>query len=488
MTSSFTVALPPTPLAQFIGNRWVATGNEQTIEVENPTTEEVIGAIVAGTTADVDDAVEAAAEAFPSWSVTSPSERASVLRRISAGLTARADELAALITAEVGSPLSFSRGTQVGLPIKVLDGMATELDAYAWEERIGPSLVVREPAGVAGAITPWNYPLHQVVAKVAAALAAGCTVVVKPSQVAPLSALALAEVVVEAGVPAGVFNIVTGSGALLGEAIAAHPRVDVVSLTGSQGAGRRVMELAAPTAKRVTLELGGKSATVVLDDVDAGAVIPGCVVQSFRNAGQNCSALSRLIVPRAWLQAVEDLAMAAAEAVVVGDPFEAATQMGPVVSASQREIVRDYIRIGGDEGARLVCGGADPPDGLDRGYFVRPTVFTDVHPGMRIAQEEIFGPVLCIIPHDGDDDAVRVANDSAFGLAGAVWSADNARAERVARGMRACRVAINGGELNPRAPFGGYRHSGVGRELGRYGMEEFLEIKTLQLPQPTTNR
>jgi acyl-CoA reductase-like NAD-dependent aldehyde dehydrogenase len=366
--------------------------------------------------------------------------------------------------------------------------MATDLDGYPWEERIGPSLVVRESAGVVGAITPWNYPLHQVVAKVAAALAAGCTVVVKPSQVAPLSALGLAEVVVEADVPAGVFNIVTGSGALLGEAIAAHPRVDVVSLTGSQGAGRRVMELAAPTAKRVTLELGGKSATVVLDDVDADAVIPGCVVQSFRNAGQNCSALSRLIVPRAWLQEVEDLAMAAAEAVVVGDPFEAATQMGPVVSASQREIVRDYIRIGGDEGARLVCGGADPPDGLDRGYFVRPTVFTDVHPGMRIAQEEIFGPVLCIIPHDGDDDAVRVANDSAFGLAGAVWSADNARAERVARGMRTGRVAINGGELNPRAPFGGYRHSGVGRELGRYGMEEFLEIKTLQLPQPTTNR
>jgi aldehyde dehydrogenase (NAD+) len=488
MTSAFTVALQPTPLAQFIGNRWVASGNEQTIDVENPTTEEVIGAIVAGTIDDVDAAVEAAADAFPAWSATGPAERAAVLRRIGAGLAARADDLAALVTAEVGSPLAFSRGTQVGLPIKVLDAMARELDDYPWEERIGPSLVVREPAGVAGAITPWNYPIHQVVAKVAAALAAGCTVIVKPSQVAPLSALTLAEVVVEAGVPAGVFNIVTGSGALLGEAIAAHPRVDVVSLTGSQGAGRRVMELAAPTAKRVTLELGGKSATVVLDDVDAEAVIPGCVVQSFRNAGQNCSALSRLIVPRAWLQAVEDLAIAAAEGLVVGDPFEAETQMGPVVSASQREIVRNYIRIGADGGARLLCGGVDPPDGLSRGYFVRPTVFTDVQPGMRIAQEEIFGPVLCIIPHDGDDDAVAVANDSAFGLAGAVWSADDARAERVARGMRTGRVAVNGGELNPRAPFGGYRHSGVGRELGRYGMEEFLEIKTLQLPQPTTNR
>jgi aldehyde dehydrogenase (NAD+) len=480
MTSAFTVALPSTPRAQFIGNEWVAARPEQ-IEVENPTTEEVIGAIVAGTAEDVDAAVAAAVGAFDGWSATSPAERAALLRRISEMLAARADELAGLITAEVGSPLSFSRATQVGLPIKVLEGMAAELDTYSWEESIGPTLVVREPAGVVGAITPWNYPLHQVVAKVAAALAAGCTVVVKPSQVAPLSSLVLAEIIVEAGVPAGVFNVVTGTGPVLGEAIAAHPQVDVVSLTGSQGAGRRVMELAAPVAKRVTLELGGKSATVVLDDADADAVIAGCVVQSFRNAGQNCSALSRLIVPRAWLSKVEELAIEAAEGLIVGDPLDPATQLGPVVSASQREVVHDYIRIGTSDGARLLTGGVDPPAGLDRGYFVRPTVFTDVDRGMRIAQEEIFGPVLCIVAHDGDDDAVAIANDSKFGLAGAVWAGDHSRAVRTARRIRTGRIAVNGGEMNASAPFGGYRQSGIGRELGRYGMEEFLEIKTLQV-------
>jgi acyl-CoA reductase-like NAD-dependent aldehyde dehydrogenase len=473
-------AIDAVPLAQFIGNEWTTAAGADTIDVVNPTTEAVIASVVAGTSADVDRAVAAAVAASASWSASTPGSRAAILRRVAAGLADRAEPLAALIATEIGSPLAFSRGTQVGLPIKVLGAMADELDAFRWEERLGPSLVVREPAGVVGAITPWNYPLHQVVAKVAAALAAGCSVVVKPSEVAPLSAFVLAEVLVEAGVPPGVCNMVTGFGPIVGEAIAAHPGVDVVSLTGSTRAGRRVMELAAPTAKRVTLELGGKSASVVLDDVDPDQVIAGCVTQCFRNAGQNCSALSRLVVPRSWLPQVEAIAAAAADEFVVGDPFDPATEMGPLVSATQRERVREYIRVGIAEGARLVAGGAEPPRGLDRGYFVRPTVFTDVAPAMRIAQEEIFGPVLCVLAHDGDDDAVAIANDSRFGLAGAVWSADADRAGRVARRMRTGRVVINGGEFNAGAPFGGYRQSGVGRELGRYGLEEFLETKTLQ--------
>ena len=478
--SADSVLASPVPLAQFIGNEWVDSTGDATIEVDNPTTEEVIAEVVAGTAEDVAAAVEAASQAFPSWSETSPGERAATLRRIGTALSARAEELAALITTEVGSTLAFSRGTQVGLPIKVVEGMAIELDGFPWEERIDQALVVREPAGVVGAITPWNYPLHQVVAKVAAALAAGCTVVVKPSHVAPLSAFVLAEILIEAGVPPGVCNIVTGHGPVVGEAIAAHPAVDVVSLTGSQAAGKRMMELAAPTAKRVTLELGGKSANVVLDDVDPDALIAGCVTQCFRNAGQNCSALSRLIVPRAWLRNVEEIAIAAAASFVVGDPFDTATEMGPMASAHQRETVREYIRLGIEEGATLLGGGVEPPVGLDRGYFVQPTVFSNVDPGMRIAQEEIFGPVLCILAHDGDDDAVAIANNSRFGLAGAVWSADAGRAERVARRMRTGRVAINGGAFNARAPFGGYRQSGIGRELGRHGIEEFLETKTLQ--------
>ena len=469
-----------THLNNFIGGRFVCAAGGGRIDVVDPTTEEVIASVDEATPADVDAAVAAAVAAFPSWSATEPGVRADLLRRLGAALTERGGALARLISREIGSPLSFSEGTQVGLPIKVVDALAEVVDAYEGEERIGPSLVVKEAAGVAGAITPWNYPLHQVVAKVAAALGAGCTVVVKPSEVAPLSVLVLAEILDELELPPGVCNVVTGYGPVVGEAIAAHPHVDVVSLTGSPAAGRRVMELAAPLTKRVTLELGGKSATIVLDDVEMEAVLPGCVVQVFRNSGQNCSALSRLIVPRAWLTRVEEIAAHLANTHVVGDPFDPATQMGPLVSALQRDRVRAHIRRALDDGARLVAGGLDPPPGLDRGYFVRPTVLSGIDRSMAVAQDEVFGPVLCLLPYDSEADAIEIANDSRYGLAGAVWSADSARADRVARKMRTGRVVVNGGEFNVLAPFGGYRGSGIGREFGRYGLEEYLEVKTLQ--------
>ena len=464
----------------FIGGRRVPSTGGPPIDVFDPTTESVIGSVASSTPDDVDAAVRAATDGFRVWSATGVDERAGMLARIVASLRERSDSLARLISREVGSPLAFSEATQVGLPIRVTEGIAASIADAVRDESIGPSLVVREPIGVAGAITPWNYPVHQVMAKVAAALGAGCSVVLKPSSVAPLSALALTEIFDEVELPAGVVNIVTGAGRVVGEAIACHADVDMVSVTGSPAAGQRVMELAAPTAKKVTLELGGKSAAIVLGDVDMEALIPGCVAQSFRNSGQNCSALSRLLVPRPWLGRVEEIAAETGESFVVGDPFDPATQMGPVVSASQRDQVRAYIELGLEEGARTVCGGSAPPEGLDRGYFVRPTVFTGVDPGMRIAQEEIFGPVLCLLPYDTEDHAIAIANNSRFGLAGAVWSADAERADRVARRMRTGRVVINGGQFNTAAPFGGYRQSGIGREFGRYGLEEYLEVKTLQ--------
>jgi aldehyde dehydrogenase (NAD+) len=464
----------------FIGGKWVGSSGSGTIEVVDPATEETVGRVPEGVPDDVDRAVRHAAGAFPGWSARSVAERVALVDELATAIGTHAEPLATTITHEVGSPLAFSRSVQVGLPMAVSAGLADAVAAVAWEEPVGPSLVVREPVGVVGAITPWNYPLHQVVAKVLPAIAAGCTVVLKPSEVAPLTAFALAEMADDVGLPPGVLNLVTGLGPVVGEAIAGHGVVDMVSLTGSTGAGQRVMELAAPTAKRVTLELGGKSAAVYLDDVDPDALIPGGVVQGIRNSGQNCSALSRLVVPRRWLDRVEQLAATAAESVVVGDPFDPRTEMGPVVSHPQRERVCSFIRAGVEEGAALLAGGTDPPAGLGRGYFVRPTVFSRVTPDMSIAQEEIFGPVMCILAYDDEDEAIELANDSRYGLSGAVWSADPDRAERVARRLRTGRVVINGAPLNPAAPFGGYKQSGIGRELGRYGVEEFLETKTLQ--------
>ena len=356
------------------------------------------------------------------------------------------------------------------------------MEEVAWEEEIGNSRVLREPVGVLGAITPWNYPLNQIAAKVAPALAAGCTVVLKPSEVVPLNAFILAEVIEAAGLPAGVFNLVTGTGPVVGEAIAGHPGVDMVSFTGSTRAGRRVSELASATVKPVAIELGGKSPNVILDDADLAKAVPDGVAKCYLNSGQTCSALTRMLVPRAKLAEAEEIAAkTAAEAFTPGDPFEESTRLGPLVSDVQRERVRGYIEKGEAEGAKLVTGGAAPPEGLERGYFVRPTVFSEVTPEMTIAQEEIFGPVLSIQPYEDEEDAVRIANDTVYGLAGGVWSADQERAIAVARRIRTGQIEINGGAFNPLAPFGGYKQSGHGRENGRYAIEELLQVKSLQL-------
>jgi aldehyde dehydrogenase (NAD+) len=350
---------------------------------------------------------------------------------------------------------------------------------FQWEEELGNSTLLREPAGVVAAITPWNYPLHQIAAKVAPAMAAGCTVVLKPSQVAPLNAVLLAEVIDDVGLPAGVFNLVTGRGSVIGEALALHPDVDMVSFTGSTAAGRRVAEAGAGTIKRIALELGGKSPNVILEDADFPKAIADGVGKCFLNSGQTCSALTRMLVPRSRLAEAEQIAVATAEYFKPGDPFESGTMLGPLVSADQRKLVRDYIIKGEQEGAKLLTGGVDVPEGLEHGYFVRPTVFSEVTTDMTIAQEEIFGPVL--MPYEDEEEAVQIANDSLYGLAGGVWSGDEERAKRVARRIRTGQVEINGGAFNPLAPFGGYKQSGYGRELGHYGLEEFLQVKSLQL-------
>jgi aldehyde dehydrogenase (NAD+) len=465
----------------FIGGEWVQPSGAETIEVVNSTTEEAIGTIPACTEADADRAVAAARGAFDSWSQTPRSERAGYLSAIAAGLAERKEEIAATITQELGMPLKLSEMIQAGLPALHFGSIPQLMEEVAWEEEIGNSRVLREAVGVVGAITPWNYPLNQIAVKVAPALGAGCTVVLKPSEVTPLNAFLLAEVIESVGLPAGVFNLVTGVGPVVGEAIAGHPSVDMVSFTGSTRAGRRVSELAAATVKPVAMELGGKSPNLLLDDAELERAVPDGVAKCFLNSGQTCSALTRMLVPRQRLAEAEELAVAAAESFTPGDPFDPATRLGPLVSDVQRERVRGYIRKGEEEGARLLTGGAEAPEGLDRGYFVRPTVFSDVSPEMTIAQEEIFGPVLVIQPYEGEDEGVRIANDSAYGLAGGVWSADQDRAIAVAKRIRTGQIEINGGPFNPLAPFGGYGQSGHGRENGRYGLEELLQVKSLQL-------
>jgi acyl-CoA reductase-like NAD-dependent aldehyde dehydrogenase len=464
----------------YIGGDWVKPSGEGTIEVVNSTTEEVMGSIPEGTPDDVDRAVAAAREAFETWGQTSPDERARLLEAIAMGLEERAEEIAALVARELGMPVTQALFIQAGLPRMSFASMVEILGQTPFEETVGNSLVVREPVGVVGAITPWNYPLHQISAKVAPALAAGCTVVLKPSEVTPLNAFILAEICDAAGLPPGVFNLVTGTGPVVGEAIAAHPEVDMVSFTGSTAAGRRVSEVASKTVKRVALELGGKSPNVILEDADLERAVVDGVSKCFLNSGQTCSALTRMLVPRSRLEEAERIAGAAAEQATVGDPFDPQTKLGPLVSERQRERVRGYIEKGLEEGAKLVTGGAEPPEGAGRGYFVRPTVFSEVTPEMTIAQEEIFGPVLAILPYDDEDEAIRIANDSIYGLAGGVWSHDAGHAQRVARRIRTGQVEINGAAFNPQAPFGGYKQSGHGRELGRFGLEEFLEVKAIQ--------
>ncbi|HEY3434219.1 MAG TPA: aldehyde dehydrogenase family protein [Solirubrobacterales bacterium] len=465
----------------FIDGEWVEPSGSEPIEVVNPTTEEVIGTIPACSQEDADRAVAAAREAFEAWSQTSREERAGYLAAIAAGLNERGDEIAATITQELGMPLKLSRIIQVGLPAAQIGSMPNLMEEIAWEEEIGSSRVLREPVGVLGAITPWNYPLNQIAAKVGPALAAGCTVVLKPSEVTPLNAFMLAEIIEAAGLPAGVFNLVTGLGPVVGEAIAGHPGVDMVSFTGSTRAGRRVSELASATVKPVAMELGGKSPNVILDDADLAKAVPDGVAKCFLNSGQTCSALTRMLVPRQRLAEAEELARTAAETFTPGDPFEDSTRLGPLVSEVQRERVRGYIQKGIDEGARLITGGTEPPEGLEHGFFVRPTVFSEVEAEMTIGQEEIFGPVLAIQPYEGEDDAVRIANSTPYGLAGGVWAGDTDRAIAVARRIRTGQIEINGGAFNPLAPFGGYGQSGHGRENGRYGIEELLQVKSLQL-------
>jgi aldehyde dehydrogenase (NAD+) len=451
------------------------------IEVINPATEEVIASVPAGTPAEVDAAVSAAVSAFPSWSATSVPERSAIVRRISDGLAARGAEIAATITAEMGSPITFARRVQAGVPVITSAGIADVLDGgYRFVEEIGNSLVVREPAGVVGCITPWNYPLHQIVAKVVPALAAGCTVVLKPSEIAPLCAGIFMDVLAAAGVPAGVVNLVHGVGPVAGEAIAAHPAVDMVSFTGSTRAGRRVSAVAAGTIKRVALELGGKSANVVLDDADLDKAAKLGVANTFINGGQTCTAWTRMLVPAARHDEMVERVVAVTARYGVGDPTDESTRIGPMVSAAQRARVLGYIEQGIAEGAVLATGGTEPVAGLDRGYYVRPTVFAGVRKEMTIAQEEIFGPVLSIMPYDDEDEAVAIANSTVYGLAGAVFSADNDRAIAMALRLRTGQVDVNGGAFNPVAPFGGYRQSGNGRELGKYGLEEFCEVKSIQ--------
>ena len=408
-------------------------------------------------------------------------ERAEACAAIGAKLAERAEEIALLISREVGMPLNLAAMIQAGLPAMDFSSMPAVAEETQWEEQVGNSLVVREPVGVVGCITPWNYPLHQVCAKVAPALTAGCAVIVKPSEVKPLSAFVLAEIIDELGLPAGVFNLVSGDGPSVGEALAAHPDIDMVSFTGSTRAGRRVSEVASGTVKRVALELGGKSPNVILDDADLQAAVVDGIGKCYLNSGQTCSALTRMLVPREKLEAAEQIAAAAVEQIKVGDPLDPETRLGPLVSEAQRERVGGYIKKGQEEGAKLVAGGDGAPEGLDRGYFVKPTVFSDVQPEMTIAQEEIFGPVLVLMPYDDEEDAVRIANDSIYGLAGGVWSGDPEHAKRVARRIRTGQIEINGATFNPLAPFGGFKQSGHGRELGKFGLEEFVEVKSLQL-------
>ena len=468
----------------YVGGEWAAATGSDVIEVVNPATEQVIATVPAASTDDADRAVMAARAAFPSWSALSVDERVGYVERIADAMAERAEEIAALVSSEQGMPMTNARRVQAGLPIMVMKSyveIGREF-ANAEPEHVGHSLVVEEPIGVCTFITPWNYPLHQTIGKVAPALVAGCTMILKPSSETPLNAFLLAEIIDSVGLPAGVFNLVTGAGRTVGEALCVHPEVDMISITGSTEAGARIAELGAPTVKRICQELGGKSANVILDGADLSKAVPAGITGMMLNCGQTCTALTRMIVPRSQQDEVVDLAVGALASLSMGDPLSDENFLGPLVSASQKSTVQDYIRTGIDEGARLVAGGPDDPEGFDTGFYVQPTIFADVENSMVIAQEEIFGPVLCIIPVDSDDEAIAVANDSPFGLSGAVWADTNDRALEAARQLQTGQVMVNGGRFNPLAPFGGYKTSGNGRELGRSGLDEFLETKAIQLP------
>jgi len=466
-------------LQHYIDGGWVDPVEARPFEVVNPATEEPIARIALGSAKDVDRAAAAARRAFASYSATSREERLALLEAIVAAYQKRYDEIAETISREVGTPFGLSKAAQAATGLGHLTQAIEVLRSYDFEELRGTTLIRREPLGVCGFITPWNWPVNQIMCKVAPALAAGCAMVLKPSEVAPLNALLLAEVLHDAGVPAGVFNLVNGDGPTVGQAIAAHPEVDMVSFTGSTRGGIEVARAAAPTVKRVTQELGGKSPNILLDDADFATAVAGGLMGCTMNSGQSCNAPTRLLVPADRHDEAVAIARRAAEELAVGDPFAKGIRLGPVVSEAQWSKVQELIQKGLDEGATLAAGGPGRPEGLERGYYVRPTVFADVRNDMTIAREEIFGPVLSILPYRDEDEAVEIANDTPYGLCGYVSSGDPERARRVARRIRAGQIAINGAAPDFSAPFGGYKQSGNGREWGVFGFEEFLETKAV---------
>tara|TARA_R110000787_G_scaffold67744_4_gene151691 strand:+ start:12239 stop:13663 length:1425 start_codon:yes stop_codon:yes gene_type:complete len=465
----------------YINGKWVDPVGTETLEVVNASTEEVMGTVPAGAVEDANRAVEAAAAAFETWGMTTPQERQGYLKKLHAAMSARQDELGEVMAGEVGMPLGMARAIQAGLPVQSVANFIKILDTYQFEDRIDNSDIIKEPVGVVACITPWNYPLHQIMAKVSPALAAGCTVIVKPSEVAPLTAFMLAEMVDEAGFPPGVVNIITGVGAVVGEALASHPKVDMVSFTGSTRAGKRVAQLAADTVKRVVVELGGKSASVILDDADLDNAVRGTVNDCYFNSGQTCAAHTRMLVPEAQYERAAKRAVEVAQSLALGASDDPAAKLGPLISKVQQERVRSYISKGVEEGAELLCGGPEQPENLPKGFFVKPTVFGRVREDMTIAQEEIFGPVLSIIPYKDEEDAIRIANGTVYGLSSGVWSNDKDHARKVARRLRSGNVIINGGGFNMMAPFGGYKQSGNGREHGPYALDDYLEVKALQM-------
>ena len=466
--------------SHYINGAWHKAHNPAVFEVHDSTTEEVMATVPQGTAEEATQAVLVARAAFPAWSALSVEERCVYIDKIVAGLKARTEEMGTAIAREVGMPIKMAKMIQVGGPIFNWGNAAKAARAFHWQEQVGNSLVVREPIGVVGCITPWNFPLNQITLKVAPALAAGCTVVLKPSEIAPVNAMILADIIHAAGLPAGVFNLVNGLGPVVGEVLASHPEVDMVSFTGSTRAGKRVAELAAATVKRVTLELGGKSASVILPDADLLAAVKGTIGACLLNSGQTCSAHTRMLVPANRYDEVKALVQATIAKFTLGASLDENSRLGPLVSASQRERVLGFIRQGLEEGAELVAGGPDKP-AFDKGYFVHPTVLR-VKPNDTLAREEIFGPVLVILTYDTEEEAIHIANDTIYGLGGGVWSVDQDHAVAVARQIRTGQVDINGGPFNGNAPFGGYKQSGNGRENGRYGLEEFLEFKAMQFP------
>ncbi|MEM7542152.1 MAG: aldehyde dehydrogenase family protein [Pseudomonadota bacterium] len=465
----------------YIGGQWVAPHGTGTIDAHAAATEEVCARVPEGTAADIDDAVAAARHAFPAWSAKPKEERAAVLEALADKLIARQDEMAESIAIEVGMPFKMSKAIQAGLPIGAAKNYAQIVREFEFEEEVGSSLVVKEAIGVVGCITPWNVPMNQIMLKVAPALAAGCTVVLKPSEIAPSNAFILAEIFDELDIEPGVFNLVTGYGPDVGEHLVTHQEVDMVSFTGSTRAGKRIAALAADTVKRVALELGGKSPNVIMEDADIEKAVRAGINECFLNSGQACIAPSRMIAPRSRYDEVVEIAKQNCERFTVGDPMGENVKLGPLVSEAQRDRVKSYIEKGIEEGARVIAGGPEAPEGLDKGYYVKPTVFADVNNDMTIAREEIFGPVMCIIPYDDEAQAVEIANDTIYGLGGQVWAGEQSKAVEVAKQIRTGQISVNGGQFNPLAPFGGYKQSGLGREAGVYGLEEFLETKSLQL-------